>query len=139
MSFTPYLNFDDTCEAAMRFYADVFGATDLMIMRFSEAPDDVGLPDNNLVMHAQFSADGHVLMASDTPPGVAFQPQASVAISHATKSVEAGRAIFDKLADGGAVIMPYEATFFSSAFGMLKDRFGTHWMIMLAEDALPEG
>jgi PhnB protein len=36
------------------------------------------------------------------------------------------------LGDGGQVQMPLAATFFSSRFGMLADRFGVSWMIYVA-------
>ena len=38
---------------------------------------------------------------------------------------------FDALADGGEVVMPLSQTFFASSFGMLRDRFGMHWMVMV--------
>jgi PhnB protein len=40
------------------------------------------------------------------------------------------RAAFDRLAgEGGHVIEAFGPTFFSPGFGMVKDRFGTHWII----------
>ena len=31
--------------------------------------------------------------------------------------------------EGGQVTMPLSKTFFSPKFGMLRDRFGVHWMV----------
>lgn len=38
MAFIPCLNFDGICAEAMQFYANLFGATDLTIMRYTDAP-----------------------------------------------------------------------------------------------------
>ena len=40
--------------------------------------------------------------------------------------------MFASLAEGGQVRMPLAKTFFSSRFGMLADRFGVPWMIIVA-------
>lgn len=131
MSFSPYIHFQGTCAEAMRFYADVFGATDLMLMRYADAPPDSGMPaGGDGIMHASLTVGGQHLMASDFPPGMPGEAQAAVSVTHATDDVEKGRAIFTKLLQGGAEVMPYGPTFWSHGFGMLKDRFGTHWMVM---------
>jgi len=134
MSFIPYLHFDGTCAEAMAFYAEVFGATDLQIMRYSEAPPDTQqAASSERVMHSQFSLGGATLMASDFPEGMA-QPQAAVSVMHVVKDLAAATRLCEKLAAGGAVMMPFGPTFFSRGFGMLKDRFGTHWMISAMPD-----
>jgi len=45
--------------------------------------------------------------------------------------------VFDALAEGGSVDLPIGETFFSPAFGMCTDRFGTPWMIMAEAPATP--
>ena len=102
MAFMPYIHFPGTCAEAMAFYLDAFGGSDLMMMRYNEAPAEGGGADSDRVMHAQFSAAGAVLMASDFPPGMAADRQQamSVMIDPATKAE--GQRIFDRLADGGA-------------------------------------
>lgn len=134
MTFTPYLMFDGTCGDAMRFYAEAFGATDLQLMPFSDAPPEVGMPDEDRYMHAQFSAGDHVLMACDMPSNMPTPPQASVSVSHRVADAQTGKVIFNKLAEGGQVLMPFEATFFAEGFGMVQDKFGTHWMINTSVD-----
>jgi PhnB protein len=37
------------------------------------------------------------------------------------------------LSQGGTVQMPLTRTFFSSKFGMLKDKFGVGWMVLVAQ------
>lgn len=132
MTFIPYLHFPGTCAEAMAFYADVFGATDLSLMRYSDAPPDSGMPPSDLVMHSQLSLPGGRLMASDYPPGMG-EPQQGVSVLTSPGGIEASQAAFDRLCAGGAVVMPFGPTFWSPGFGMVKDRFGTHWIV----DATP--
>jgi PhnB protein len=40
---------------------------------------------------------------------------------------------FAALADGGQVVMPLAKTFFSPRFGMVNDRFGVCWMILVPQ------
>jgi PhnB protein len=39
--------------------------------------------------------------------------------------------LFAALSDGGQVQMPLAKTFFSPAFGMVADRFGVSWMVIV--------
>ena len=132
MSFTPYIHFQGNCAEAMTFYAQVFGATDLWFQKYADAPEDVGVPTtSDKIMHAHFSVHGQSLMASDFPDGHEGDPQKAVSISFAVNTLEEGHVIFDQLAKGGDVLMPFSKTFWSPGFGMLKDRFGTHWMVSI--------
>ena len=128
----PYIHFQGNCAEAMTFYADIFGGTDLQISRYGEAPN--APPEHkgsDLVMHSQVMLEGGHLMASDYPPGMDGLPQQSVSITVSPSSVERGETLFNALGKGGAVVAPYGVQFFSPGFGMVKDRFGTHWMIMV--------
>ncbi|PSL19747.1 VOC family protein [Shimia abyssi] len=130
MSFIPYLKFYGTCEAAMTFYADLFGATEVQILRYSDAPKSEGLPTSDAVMYSHIMVGEHTcLMASDLPPGSEPAPQQSVSVNHPVATIEEGKRIFEQLSAGGTITMPYAQTFFAPAFGMVQDRFGTHWMI----------
>lgn len=129
MAFIPYLHFPGTCAEAMRFYAALFGATDLQMLRYADAPPGTpttGAPER--IMHSQFTGpDGAVLMASDYPQGGPPQQAVSVMLTPAT-AAEA-RGVFDRLAEGGQVKVAFGPTFFSPGFGMLTDRFGTNWIL----------
>ena len=80
-------------------------------------------------MHAQLTIGAGTLMASDFPPGVEGDPQKGVSIMQVAQDVETAKRWFDALCDGGALVHPFGPTFFSPGFGMVKDRFGTHWII----------
>ena len=129
MSFDPYIHFQGNARAALEAYRDLFGGT-LEIMPYGQMPD--APPDmrgSDLVMHATLRVGDRNLMASDFPPGTEGDPQKAMSISHEAGSEAEARRIFAALAEGGAVIMEFQPTFWSDGFGMLKDRFGTHWMV----------
>jgi len=129
MSFDPYIHFRGNCREAMTAYRTIFDGT-LNLMGYAEAPDATEeMKSSDLVMHATLTAGGRMLMGSDFPPGFAGDPQQAVTISHTAPSDSEARRIFAALAEGGEVIMDYAPTFWSDGFGMLKDRFGTHWMV----------
>lgn len=126
----PYIHFDTQCRPAMEFYQSVFGGQ-LDVMGYDQMP---GAPaeavTSDRVLHATLATPKGPIFASDAFPGHTADPQTSVSISWDTATAEEGQALFDKLREGGEILMPYEATFFSPGFGMVRDRFGTHWMIM---------
>jgi PhnB protein len=123
----PYLFFKGTCEEALRTYARIFGSPEPEIMRASEAPQGESMGgDPNSVMHGTVRIGDGTLMASDYSQA---QPMAGNSICVSVADTTEGRRIFDALAEGGQVEMPYEATFWSPGFGALTDRFGTRWMV----------
>ena len=131
MSFAPYVAFSGNCRAAMTEYARIFGASDLQLMTFAEAPPDQR-PEGaeTLVMHAQFTADpGAPMMGCDVPPAYGAGGMGGSSVYHAAADAGEAARVFAALAEGGTISMPLAATFWSPAFGMLQDRFGTRWMI----------
>ena len=134
----PYIHFQGRCAEALTFYADVFAASDLSMMRYSDAPDlDDTLRDPTRVIHGQLTLPDGILMASDYPPGMTGDPQAAVSLMTVSDTVAEAKRVFAALSHGGTVIQDFGSTFFSRGFGMLKDRYGTHWMVSVApEDPL---
>jgi len=129
MSFDPYIHFQGNCRAAMTAYRQIFGGT-VTFSTYAEAPDaGEEARGSDRVMHGQLVSGGRLLLGSDFPPGWEGDPQKAVSISHIGATVAEAERIFAALAEGGEVIMAFRPTFWSDGFGMLKDRFGTHWMI----------
>ncbi|QKK07124.1 MAG: VOC family protein [Planctomycetota bacterium] len=133
----PYLTFGGRCEEAMAFYTKALGATVEMAMRFSESPEP--MPEGmvppgfeNKIMHASIMIGESRIMLSDGCGDATEYTGFSLSVSVATEA-EADAA-FNALADGGAVTMPLEKTFWSPKFGMLTDRFGVSWMVSVASD-----
>ena len=137
MQVQPYLFFDGRCEEAVAFYRDKLGAEITMLMRFKENPDPGGcggMPPGSeeKIMHASFRIGDTTVMASDgVCTGQASFQGFSLSIT-AADAAEAER-LFAALGDGGQVQMPLAKTFFSSLFGMVADRFGVSWMVIVAD------
>jgi PhnB protein len=132
----PYLNFDGRCEEALEFYRKALGAEVTMLMRFKESPEPpapgmVSPGSGDKVLHASFRVGETTLMASDGRcTGRANFQGISLSLT-VPNDAEAERR-FAALADGGQVQMPLKKTFFSSRFGMVADRFGVSWMVIVA-------
>lgn len=126
-----YLNFNGNAAEALAFYAECLGGKILFSMTFGESPMAGDLPAeaHGRLMHATLEARGHRLMASDAPPGRPFGGHKGFALSVQTNDVKEGERIFNALADGGTVSMPFAPTFWAAGFGMLVDRFGVPWMV----------
>jgi PhnB protein len=133
MQVEPYLNFDGRCEEALQFYKNAVGAKVTMLMRFKDSPDQsmISPGSENKVMHSAVQlGDSTVLMSDGRCTGKANFHGIALAIS--TKTEAEADKIFNGLADGGQVNMPMAKTFFSPKFGMLADKFGVGWMVLVA-------
>ncbi|MFD1794831.1 VOC family protein [Paracoccus aurantiacus] len=143
MNFTPYLSFQGQAADAFTFYGKVFGGTPVL-NRFSDIPAGGDMPplpeeQRNWVMHAQLTLDdGAILMGADMPPQFGGQKQAGVSVAVWRADAEGAKALFEQLAEGGEVTMPFSETFFSKGFGMCRDRFGTAWMVSTGDPAVPQ-
>lgn len=136
MSVQPYLFFDGRCEEAVEFYRKALGAKVEMLMRFKESPDppqeNCGGGDPNKIMHSAFKVGDSLIMASDGM--AAGKPEfKGFSLSISVKTVAEADKLFNALAEGGHVQMPQMKTFFSPRFGMVADRFGVGWMIIVGE------
>jgi PhnB protein len=132
----PYLSFDGDAREAMETYKDVFGG-ELTVSTFGDmGQTDEGLKDK--VMHSQLETpSGFTLMASDTPPGAdEFKPGNNYAVSLSGDDEAELRGYFDGLAKDGNVTLALEKQMWGDVFGMVADRFGTLWMVNIAQ---PQG
>ena len=135
MHIDSYLFFDGRCEEAIEFYRTTLGAEEIMLMRYGDSPQPTPLGmippgSEQKVMHASMRIGQSTVMASDgnckgKPSFSGFSLSLSVA-----NGAEAER-MFAALAAGGQVQMPLGKTFFSSHFGMVADRFGVGWMVIV--------
>ena len=132
MQIQPYLYFDGQSDEAIEFYKQPVGARVNMLMRFKDSPEPV--PDMNpqmanKVMHGSLQiGDSTVLISDGRCRGAAKLD--GFALTLLTSSQDIDR-IFSALADGGKVQMPLAKTFFSPRFGMLSDRFGVQWILLV--------
>jgi PhnB protein len=139
MQVQSYLFFDGRCEEALDFYKKALGAKVEMMMRFKESPEPAqsgegcggpGADAGDKIMHASFKIGDTVVMASDGYcQGKPVFEGFSLAVS--AKDEAAADKMFNALSDGGQVRQPMVKTFFSPRFGMVADKFGVGWMIMV--------
>lgn len=129
MSFSPYLFFVGTCREAMTAYQGIFGG-ELEILTAADMPDAPPEVPADAIMHAALALDGGgMLMASDDPSATEAGPKVGITVSYSAASADDAARVFEALAAGGEVQMPFGPTSWSPAFGMCTDRFGTPWMV----------
>lgn len=138
MQVQPYLFFDGRTEEAIAFYKKAVGAEVTMLMRFKDNPDpqpggSCGGPGSaEKVMHCGLRIGDTELMASDG--NCAGKPSfQGFALSLNARDEGHAKTLFGALSEGGQVQMPLGKTFFSPAFGMLADRFGVMWMVIVPQ------
>ena len=131
MKLDVYLNYGGNCEQAFRFYEQHLGGKITMLARHGEQPNAGNVPANwrNAVLHARIEFGKTVLMGADIPPD-RFQPMRSAYLTLSADSAEQAELLYALLTDGGQIFMKMEETFFASRFAMLRDKFGTSWMLL---------
>lgn len=134
MKMNTYLNYGGNCEQAFRFYEKHLGAKILMMSTFSDMPSSAAhspaAPEmRNGILHARIEIGGTILMGSDAPPD-RFQPMRSAYLCLSAENNEEAERLYGLLKEGGEIFMPMEETFFAQRFAMLRDKFGTSWMII---------
>jgi PhnB protein len=137
----PYLFFEGRCEEAIEFYKRTLGAQVNMLMRFKDSPEppppgSVPPGSENKVMHAQVQIGQTIVLMGDARNSgkPVFE---GFSLSLTLPDEAAVEKAFTALADGGQVRMPLTKTFFSSKFGMVADRFGVFWMVLVRPSGQP--
>jgi len=125
-----YLNYPGNCEEAFRFYEKHIGGKIGMMMRHEDNMNP-GLPPDfgKKILHAQLEVGGATLMGADIPGA---EPMRSAYASLTLDSTAEAERVYAVLSDGGQIFMKMESTFFAARFAMLRDKFGTSWMLLAA-------
>jgi PhnB protein len=133
-SLHPYLNFRDTTRAAMEFYQTVFGGK-VELHPFSEFQmPNIGEDEANKVMHGMITADNGIsFFAADTPNYMEFKPGSNISMSLSGDNDAELSGYFEKLSDGGKVVMPLNDAPWGDKFGMCVDKFGVSWMVNISK------
>ena len=140
MQVQSYLFFDGRCEEALNFYQAALGAEVTMLMRFKDAPPQPQQSSQNgcgpaqvdpeKIMHANVTIGETQIMVSDGMNSGKPEFKGFALSVEAPNEVEAER-MFNAIGEGGKVQMPLGATFFARCFGMVTDRFGVSWMVIV--------
>jgi PhnB protein len=135
MKITPYLNFNGTCEEAFKTYERVLGGKVVAIFTFGTSPMAKRYPQMaDKIMHARLDVGDQMILGSDAPAEYFQLPQGS-SVCLEVDDVEKAERIFHELSEGGDVKMPIQETFWAKRYGHVVDRFGTPWMINVAQPA----
>lgn len=141
MEIQPYLMFDGRCDEAIEFYKKALGAEVQMLMRFKDAPPPPqgqgggncpNMPGDK-VMHANLRIGDSTVLMSDGQCGGTPKFE-GVSLSITPEDDAKAKRVFEALSQGGQVQMPLSKTFFSSSFGMVADKFGVGWMVLVAHN-----
>jgi PhnB protein len=126
-----YLNYGGNCRQAFEFYVEHLGGRITMLTTHGEQPGADSVPPDwrDAVLHARLELGETILLGADVPPD-RFQPMRSAYLALMLDSSEEAERIYALLAEGGQIFMPIAETFFARRFAMLRDRFGTSWMLL---------
>ena len=123
-----YVNYPGTCEQAFRFYERHLGGRMTGITKHGEQPNpNIPADWKDKILHARIEIGGTVLMGADIP---AAEPMRSAYVTVTTDSGADADRIYAALTEGGEIFMKMEQTHFANRFAMLRDRFGTSWMLL---------
>lgn len=124
-----YVNYPGNCEKAFRFYQQHLGGKITMMMTHGQQPETDNVPNDwkNAILHARIEIGGTVLMGADIPNS---EPMRSAYLTLRVDTAEEADRIYELLSREGQIFMKMETTFFASRFAMLRDKFGTSWMLL---------
>lgn len=136
MQIVPYLNFNGTCEEAFKHYHAVLGGEIVEMLPHEGTPAAAHVSTDWLakIMHARLKVGDWELMGSDAPPEY-YEGVTGFSVALQIAEPDEGERVFNALAEGGEVRMPFAETFWATRFGMLVDRFGIPWMVNCGNDA----
>jgi PhnB protein len=135
MQVQSYVFFEGRTEEAIEFYRKTIGAEVIMLMRYKDSPEPpkegcTPPGSGEKVMHASFRVGETTVMASDGMCSGKAEFKGFALTLNPKTDAEAQK-LFGALSDGGQVLQPLMKTFFASSFGMLHDKFGVMWMVIV--------
>ena len=139
MKLTTHLHYGGNCAEALRFYEEHLGGKISFMMTYEQMPEPKSIPPGceQGILHASIRIADTTIMAADAPPD-SFQPMRSAYLALSVDSDEEAERIYTLLTEAGEVFMPMTETFFALRFAMLRDKFGTLWML-IHERPMPAG
>lgn len=123
-----YLNYPGNCAPAFRFYEQHLNGKITMMMTHEHATEKGFPPDwENAVLHARLEIGNTTIMGADIPNA---EPMRSAYLTLRFDSSEEAEKIYALLSEDGQIFMKMEETTYASRFAMLRDKFGTSWMLL---------
>ena len=133
MKLDVYVNYPGHCEEAFRFYEKHLGGKITTLLNHQQ-PGVANIPADwkNAILHARIEIGDTVLMGADIPSA---EPMRSAYLTLRVESDEEAEKLYEILSNEGEIFMKMEQTFFASRFAMLRDKFGTSWMLLHEQQA----
>ncbi|HEX8334841.1 MAG TPA: VOC family protein [Segetibacter sp.] len=122
-----YINYPGHCEEAFRFYEQHLGGKINMITPFQQLPLNFPKEWKNPVLHAVMEIGGTIVRGADIPGA---EPMRSAYLTLRLDTAEKAEHIYNILSSDGEIFMKMEKTFFANRFAMLRDKYGTSWMLL---------
>jgi PhnB protein len=125
-----HLTFCGQCEEAFRFYERTLGAKIGLMLSYGNSPaaDGVAAEWRDKIVHANLTLGDIVLAGADVRPED-YEKPGGFCLLLGVESPAQAEQVFRALAEDGVVRMPLQKTFWSPAFGVVVDRFGTPWEV----------
>ena len=129
---TTCLWFDDKAEEAATFYVSLFENSRIKnVSRYGENSGQNSGKKPGDVLTASYELDGQEFL--NIAGGPVYSPNPSVSLSVACSSTEEIDRLFEKLSEGGQVMMPLDKYPFSERYAWVSDRFGVSWQLNITE------
>jgi len=124
-----YVNYPGHCKEAFLFYEQHLGGKIAMMMTHQQQPGATNFPENwkDAILHARLEIGNTALLGADVPNA---EPMRSAYLTLQLETATEAERIYALLSEGGEIFMKMEETFYASRFAMLRDRFGTSWMLL---------
>ena len=122
-----YINYPGHCEKAFRFYEQHLGGNIMMMTTHQQKPPNFPKEWKNPILHARIEIGGITVMGADIPDA---EPMRSAYLTIRFDTPEHAENIYNLLSSDGQIFMKMEKTFFANRFAMLRDKFGTSWMLL---------
>lgn len=119
------INYAGNCEQAFQFEQYLGGKITMMINHDEQS--DVPPDWKDAILHARIEIGDTIVMGADVPGA---EPMRGAYLTLRLDTPEEAERIYTLLAEGGQIFMKMEKTFFASRFAMLRDTFGTSWMLL---------
>ena len=127
MKLNIYINYPGHCEKAFRFYEEHLGGKISMMMPHQQPHPNFPAEWDNPILHAIIEIGGTMVRGADVPGA---EPMRSAYLTLILDTPEQAEDIYNLLSRDGEIFMKMEKTFFANRFGMLRDKFGTSWMLL---------
>lgn len=125
-----YINYPGHCEKAFTLYEQHLNGHIRMMMPHQQVPSHFPAEWERPVMHAIVEIGGVLVRGADVPNA---EPMRSAYLTLRLDTAEKAEEVYNLLSAGGEIFMKMEKTFFANRFAMLRDRFGTSWMLLNEE------